>query len=364
MKFEIFEFYMSVTSSKSPNNENGNSVVGEIFSMKIEDITLLNAPPTLKPRKYEWAYEAWLVQQTLHWIPQEVSMADDVRDWKHILTPEEKDLVTQILRFFTQADIEVNNCYMRHYTSIFKPVEISMMLCAFSNAETIHVAAYAHLLETVGMPDSEYQAFLEYKEMRDKYDYLHTFDTTSLHNIAKTMAVYGAFTEGLQLFASFAMLFNFQRFGKMKGMGNIIEWSIRDEDLHATSIIRLFRTFVEENSEIWTQKLQDEIIESCRTMVDLEIEFIKLAFALGSNVVQGITMEEMFDYVKFLADSRLNQLGINKRLYDIKKNPLEWMEDIVMSKNLGNFFDRKVTSYSKGFTKGSWNDDVFGDNHK
>ena len=157
-----------------------------------------------------------------------------------------------------------------------------MMLSAFSNIETVHIAAYSHLLDTVGMPEIEYQAFLRYKEMKDKYDYMHGFRMDSNYEIAKTLAAFGAFTEGLQLFASFAILLNFPRFGKMKGMGQIISWSVRDESLHCISVIRLFRTFVAENPEIWTEELKRELYIICATIVDHEDAFIDLAFELGS----------------------------------------------------------------------------------
>jgi len=114
-----------------------------------------------KPFAYPWAYEAWLQQQRIHWLPEEVPMADDVKDWNTKLNAQEKNLLTQIFRFFTQSDIEVNNCYMKHYMKVFKPTEILMMMSAFSNMETVHVAAYSHLLDTIGMPEAEYSAFME-----------------------------------------------------------------------------------------------------------------------------------------------------------------------------------------------------------
>ncbi len=190
---------------------------------------LLNAKPIYKPMKYTWAYDAWHTQQKIHWIAEEVPLSDDVKDWKVRLTDDERSLLTQIFRFFTQSDIEVNNCYMQHYSKIFKPTEISMMLAAFSNIETIHIDAYSKLLDTIGMPEIEYSAFLNYKEMRDKYEYMHSFNVDDKFNIALTLAGFGAFTEGLQLFASFAILLNFQRFSKMKGMCQIVAWSVRDE---------------------------------------------------------------------------------------------------------------------------------------
>src|SRR3546814_495171 len=203
-------------------------------------MSLLEASPVYKPFRYPWAYDAWLMQQRLHWLPEEVALADDVKDWNRNLTDGERNLLSQIFRFFTQADVEVNNCYMKHYARVFQPTEVQMMLAAFSNMETVHIAAYSYLLDTIGMPEAEYSAFLHYKEMKDKYDYMQEFGCDTKEQIAKTLAVFGAFTEGLQLFASFAILLNFPRFNKMKGMGQIITWSVRDESLHPASALSPF----------------------------------------------------------------------------------------------------------------------------
>ena len=174
--------------------------------------------------------------------------------------------------------------------------------------ETVHVAAYSHLLDTIGMPETEYSVFLTVKEMKDKYDYMQGFNVDSKADIAKTLAVFGAFTEGLQLFASFAMLMNFPRFNKMKGMGQIVTWSVRDETLHCNSIIKLFRTFVQENPEIWTESLQREIYIACSTIVDHEDAFIDLAFEIDG--IEGMTATDVKRYIRFIADRRLNQLGL------------------------------------------------------
>jgi len=192
---------------------------------------LLNAKPDLpglmtpsysyKPFRYPWAYDYWKKQQQVHWIPEEIPLGEDCKDWATTLSDGERNLLTQIFRFFTQSDVEVNNNYMERYSRVFKPTEVKMMLSAFSNMETIHIAAYALLLETIGMPDSEFSAFLEYEEMAAKHDFMQEFGVDSHADIARTLAMFGAFTEGLQLFASFAMLMNFPRFNKMKGMGQI-----------------------------------------------------------------------------------------------------------------------------------------------
>ena len=314
-------------------------------------MSLLDSKPIYKPFNYPWAYEAWLMQQRIHWLPEEVPLADDVKDWRNKLTDSERHLLMHIFRFFTQSDVEVNNCYMKHYSRVFKPTEVQMMLSAFSAMETVHIAAYSHLLDTLGIPEAEYSAFLRYKEMKDKYDYMQEFNVDSKHDIAKTLAVFGAFTEGLQLFASFAMLLNFPRFNKMKGMGQIVSWSVRDETLHTNSIIKLFRTFISENPEIWTEGLQRELYVACSTIVDHEDAFIDLAFELGG--IEGMTPDDVKRYIRFIADRRLGQLGL-QAIYRIEKNPLPWLDTMLNAVEHTNFFENRATEYSKAATRGSW----------
>ena len=314
-------------------------------------MSLLDARPVYKPFKYPWAYDAWLQQQRIHWLPEEVPLADDVSDWNRKLSKSERNLLTQIFRFFTQSDIEVNNCYMSHYSRVFQPTEICMMLSAFSNMETIHVAAYSHLLDTIGMPEIEYEAFLQIKEMRDKYDYMQKFNTKTKINIAKTLAIFGGFTEGLQLFATFAILLNFPRFNKMKGMGQIVTWSARDESLHTESIIKLYNTFVSENPDIDIEELHRDLYIACNTMIEHEDAFIDRAFELGT--VEGLRPEEVKKYMRYMADIRLNQLKLQP-IYKIGVNPLPWMDEMLNAVEHTNFFENRATEYSKAATTGTW----------
>ena len=291
------------------------------------------------------------IDKLVEWIPEEVPLADDVKDWHNKLRPEERHTLTQIFRFFTQADIEVNNCYMKHYSQVFKPTEVQMMLAAFSNIETVHIAAYSYLLDTIGMPETEYQAFLRYKEMKDKYDYMQGFNCDSKKDIAMTLAVFGGFTEGLQLFASFAILLNFPRFNKMKGMGQIVTWSVRDETLHTESMIKLFRTFIHENPEIWDEEFQRELYVACETVLNHEDAFIDLEFEMGG--IEGLEGREVKQYIRYIADRRLSQLGLQP-VYRIDKNPLPWMEEMLNGVEHANFFENRATEYSKAATEGSW----------
>ena len=316
-------------------------------------MSLLDAKPVYKPFHYPWAYDAWLQQQRIHWLPEEVPLADDVKDWSKTLTDAERNLLTQIFRFFVQADVEVNNCYMTHYSRVFKPTEITMMLSAFSNTETIHIAAYSYLLDTIGMPELEYEAFLHIKEMRDKYEYMKGFNVESNVEIAKTLAMFGAFTEGLQLFASFAILLNFPRFNKMKGMGQIVTWSARDETLHTNSIIKLFHTFLDENPDVKREQLAKDLYKACDTVILHEDAFIDRAFELGG--VEGLEPEDVKKYIRYIADNRLAQLKMDP-LYNIGKNPLPYMDDMLNSLEHTNFFENRATEYSRAATQGTWDE--------
>ncbi len=314
-------------------------------------MSLLEERVQYKPFSYPWAYDAWLMQQRVHWLPEEVPLADDVKDWHRTLSAAERNLLTHIFRFFTQADVEVNNCYMKHYSQVFKPTEVQMMLAAFSNIETVHISAYSHLLDTIGMPETEYSAFLKYQQMKDKYDYMQEFGIETNRDIALTLAMFGAFTEGLQLFASFAILMNFPRFNKMKGMGQIVTWSVRDESLHTQSVIKLFRTFIHENPEIWDDEFQRELYVACETVLNHEDAFIDLAFEMGG--IEGLEGREVKKYIRYIADRRLSQLGLQP-VYRIEKNPLPWMEEMLNGVEHTNFFENRATEYSKAATQGSW----------
>ena len=317
-------------------------------------MSLLEVQQTVyKPFHYEWAYERWKDQQKMHWVGWEVPLGDDVVDWNNNISASEKNLLTHIFRFFTQADVEVNDCYMTKYSTIFKPTEIRMMLSAFSAMETIHVDAYSLLLDTIGMPESEYSSFFNIKQMRDKYEFLHQFDTSDKRGVAKTLAAFSAFTEGVQLFSSFAILLNFPRHNKLKGMGQIVSFSVRDEDLHASSMIRLFRSFVEENPEIWDDELKREIYEIAEKTVELEDAFIDLAFEQGG--IENLTAAEVKKYIRYIADRRLIELGM-KNIFKVKKNPLPWVDYMVSGVEHQNFFEGKATAYAKAATIGQWHE--------
>lgn len=320
--------------------------------IKKQKLKLTDERNYYKPFNYPWAFEAFEASEQMHWLVKEVPMLEDVNDWKNKLSETEKTFLTNIFRFFTQGDIDVAGAYVNNYLPTFPQPEIRMMLSSFAAREAIHVSAYAHLIETLGMPETTYNEFLQYKEMKEKHDYVAEFIKQDEKTIAQQIAVFSAFTEGMQLFSSFVMLLNFARFGKMKGMGQIIAWSIADESLHCDSMIRLFREFIKENKDIWNDDLKRQIYTIAEKMVELEDQFIELSFGLSD--MEGLTKQEVKQYIRYIADRRLISLGM-KGIFKVKKNPLPWVDGMLGTTHT-NFFEQRVTDYAKGSLSGDWGD--------
>ena len=314
------------------------------------------ASETYKPFYYSWAVDLTVRHEKAHWIEDEIDLGEDVSDWKtNKVTPIEKDYITNILRLFTQSDVAVGQNYYDQFIPKFKNNEIRNMLGSFANREGVHQRAYALLNDTLGLPDSEYHAFLEYKEMTDKIEFMQKADITTQRGLALALAK-SVFNEGVALFASFVMLLNFQRVGKMKGMGKVVEWSIRDESMHVEGNSRLFKAFVAEHPKLVDNDFKKEIYVMAKNVVKLEDKFIQLAYTMGE--IEGLSMEEVKTYIRYITDRRLLQLGL-KTTFKVKNNPLPWLEWILNGADHTNFFENRVTEYEVAGLTGSW-DSAYG----
>lgn len=314
-----------------------------------------------KPMAYEWAFQAYHDQQKAHWLPEEVPLHEDVIDWNDKLSVPEKNLLTQIFRFFTQGDIDVSEGYVDKYLPVFRHPELRMMLMSFANMEAVHIHAYSLLLEEIGMPEVEYRAFQKIKEMAAKHDFVTSgagelvVGFSDAQKTAFDIAIFSAFTEGLHLFSSFAILLNFTRFGKMKGMGQIVTWSIRDESMHVAGMTRVFRTIAEENPGVVTHHFRDMVTQACIRMVALEDDFVDLAFREAGGEIEGLTAADVKRYGRFIADRRMQQLGFEP-IYGVEVSPLGWLTEMLNVVEHANFFETRATEYSKGSATGSWSE--------
>ena len=304
-----------------------------------------------KPFSYPWAVQLSIDHERIHWGEWEAKLQDDVTQWKSgKLSDVEKNHITQILRLFTQTDVAVGTNYIENYLPKFKNNEIRAMLSSFVNREFVHQRSYALLNDTLGLPEDEFSAFAEVPAMMEKLDFMADMDVHSHSGLAMAVAR-SVLNEGMSLFSAFAMLLNYQRYGKMKGMCEIVEWSIRDESMHCDGMAKLFRTFCEEHPRIVTDEFKKDLYQMFRDAIKLEDKVIDIAFSMGD--VEGLTAKEVKQYIRYIADRRLTQLGL-KPNWNVKENPLEWLDWIVNGDSFKNFFEGTVTDYSSNNMTGDW----------
>lgn len=352
--------------------------------MKKNSLLKVEDEYSYKPFKYPEAYNFYSVHEDLHWTKNEIDLSPDVKDWNTKATEVDKFLITNILRTFTTNEVAVGSGYDAELR-IFKPQEVKMMLRCFANRENVHIDAYANFTDTVGEfnEDTFYNEWRNYECMEQKLEYIHKArvkhfyqyleETESLNinnlwdseevkkranfnfrqDVARMLAVYGGGTEGVLLFSQFAILMNYQRQGMFSGLSTTVEWSIRDENQHCEGHSWLFRTLINENPDIWDDTLKFDIYEAFREIMRLEDAFLDFAFSLGE--IKGLTLSEMKQYIRYIADRRLLELGM-KPNFKVKENPLPWMEEMINASSFSNFFDVKVTEYGKGTTEGTWED--------
>ena len=259
-------------------------------------MSLLEQNKSYKPFSYPWAVSYATEHERIHWIEDELELQTDVSHWKSgKLSKEEKNHITQILRLFTQTDVAVGTNYLEYYIPKFKNNEIRAMLTAFASREFIHQRAYALLNDTLGLPEEEFTAFLEYQQMADKVEFMGDIDVHSLSGTGLAIAR-SVLNEGMSLFSAFAMLLNYQRFGKMPGMCTVVEWSVRDESQHAEGMAKLFREFCEEHPRIVNDDFKKEIYEMFRQAVKLEDKVIDLAYEMGA--LEGLSAGEVKQYIR------------------------------------------------------------------
>lgn len=308
---------------------------------------LLSPRAVYSPFEYDRAFKFWELQQSSHWLHTEVNMASDINDWKLNLTDAERQLVGSILKGFVQSEVFIQEYWGGVVSKWFKKPEIQMMAATFSAFESIHAVSYAYLNQSLGLDN--FDAFLHEPSAKAKIDRLIETKGKSKREIARSLAVFSAFNEGVNLFSSFAVLLNFSRFNKMKGLGQIIAFSVKDESLHSEAGCWLFRTLVEENPEIFDDELKKEIYEAARVTIDLEDAFLEKAFEGGD--VEGLTLKDMKNFIRHRCNTKLEDLGLKKNWRNIDQDALSrmaWFDVLTAGQAHTDFFAQRVDSYSKG----------------
>lgn len=312
-------------------------------------MSLLAVSKTYVPKHLKLV-EITKMHEEAHWHEGEAKLQQDVEDWKlGRINDKDKAFISAILRVFTQSDVSVAADYYDNLIPVIKNNEARNMLGSFAGREGVHQRAYALLNDTLGFGEEFYDEFLKFKAMKDKIAFMEDVSNKSFHDIAVSLAKQ-TLAEGVCLFAIFAALLNYQRDGKLMGMGDINQWSIRDESIHVLGLSTLFTTFVGEHPRIVTDDFKKEIYQMARECIKIEDEFIDLIFETGAP--KGITKEELKQYVRSVCDYRMEQLGF-KPEYNVV-NPFDWLDWITSSSMMENFFETNTTGYSKDSMVGNY----------
>lgn len=311
----------------------------------------LNEPSTaFKPFAYPQLMARAVEHEKMHWVESEVDLGEDVEQWRNgTMTKLDVNLVTQILKMFTEADKNVGQNYCEYFIPYFKNNEARCVLLSIGSREGTHQRAYALLNDTLGLPDETYRAFLDYEEMADKVEFMQDNDMTTPEGVGLALAK-TVCSEGVLLFASFVMLLNYQRDGRMKGMCKINEWSLKEESHHVETMSEFFLLHCKENPQIVNDVFKQKVYQIFRDAVRAEDKFINLVFEMGNP--KDLTKEQVKEYIRYIADRRLTQLGF-KPNWNIKENPLPWLS-WVLNEGHTNFLEQRVSEYSVGGLHGAW----------
>lgn len=307
-----------------------------------------------KPFEYPEFHEYMTQQNNVHWLPTEVKMNQDVEDWQSNLNDAERNLIGNILKGFTQMEVHVSEYWSSNVAKWFPKVEIADMARTFGAFEGIHAWGYSYLNDTLKLDN--YKAFLDDPATKAKIDAVVNVSGKTIEEKAMSLAVFSAFGEGVQLFSSFAILMSFSTRNLLKGVGNIVRWSIRDESLHSKAGCHLFRILMQENPDVWNDEFKKTIYEAARTSVELEDAFIEKAFEAGpiqvktSNGPIELNAYKMKQFIRHRANTKLGDLGLKINWKNIDKEviaEMNWFDDLVGAVEHTDFFAQRETGYSK-----------------
>lgn len=312
-----------------------------------------------KPFEYPVYYtEGWLKQAQAFWLHTEIPMSGDVKDWNEKLTESEKNLVGNILLGFAQTECAVSDYWTQKVVGWFPKHEIQQMAMIFGSQETIHAVAYSYLNETLGLED--FEAFLHEPATAERFDNLVSYDGTEPTGIARSLAIFSAFAEGVSLYSAFAVLYSFQLRNLLKGIGQQMKWSVRDESLHSKMGCQLFRHMCEEDAAL-LNSCREDIVKAADTMHDAEMNYIDKMFEMGD--IENLKAYDLKQFIKKRLNEKLVELGYDELGgyfdYDASAaDNLEWFYHLTGGVTHTDFFAIRPTDYSKANEGEDW-DDLF-----
>jgi len=301
-----------------------------------------------KPFEFpEYYTEGWLKQAQAFWLHTEIPMSGDVKDWNEKLTKEEKNLVGNILLGFAQTECAVSDYWTQKVVSWFPKHEIQQMAMMFGSQETIHAVAYSYLNETLGLEN--FEAFLHEPATADRFDNLVSYDGTDPVGIGRSLAIFSAFAEGVSLYSAFAVLYSFQLRNLLKGIGQQMKWSVRDESLHSKMGCQLFRHMCEEDPKL-LNTCKTEIFDAAKTILDAEERYIDKMFELGD--IENLKSYDLKQFIRKRLNEKLHELGYSYsgKHFEFDKTAasnLDWFYHLTGGHTHTDFFAVRPTDYSK-----------------
>jgi ribonucleoside-diphosphate reductase beta chain len=319
-----------------------------------------------KPFEYPIYYtEGWLKQAQAFWLHTEISMQGDVKDWNENLSDSERNLVGNILLGFAQTECAVSDYWTGMVVKWFPKHEIKQMAMIFGSQETIHATAYSYLNETLGLDN--FAAFLHEPTIANKFDFLLSTSNDYSHidlfessdarrDVARSLAIFSAFAEGVSLYSSFAVLYSFQMRDLLKGVGQQMKWSVRDESLHSRMGCQLFNHMCEEYPQLRDQ-VQAEVEEAAFLMVEMELRFIDKMFEMGD--LENLKADNLKDFIKKRANEKLNELGYESIFHysEESASELDWFYHLTGGHTHTDFFAIRPTDYAKAGEDENWDED-------
>ena len=310
-----------------------------------------------KPFEYpEYYTEGWLKQAQAFWLHTEIPMSGDIKDWHERLKPAEKNLVGNILLGFAQTECAVSDYWTQKVVKWFPKHEIQQMAMMFGSQETIHAVAYSYLNETLGLED--FEAFLHEPATAARFDNLVSYNGTDQVGIGKSLAVFSAFAEGVSLYSAFAVLYSFQLRNLLKGVGQQMKWSVRDESLHSKMGCHLFRQMCSENKSL-LKDCKADVEEAAKTMIELEENYIDKMFEMGD--LENLTKYDLKQFIRKRTNEKLKELGY-KGIFEYDKEAaknLDWFYNLTGGHTHTDFFAIRPTDYSKANEGEDWDENIW-----
>ena len=301
-----------------------------------------------KPFDYpEYYTEGWLKQAQAFWLHTEIPMSGDIKDWNEKLTKAEKNLVGNILLGFAQTECAVSDYWTKKVVSWFPKHEIKQMAMMFGSQETIHAVAYSYLNETLGLEN--FEAFLQDEATMERFNNLVSYGGNKRVGIATSLAIFSAFAEGVSLYSAFAVLYSFQLRNLLKGIGQQMKWSVRDESLHSKMGCQLFRHMCQEDNKL-LEDCKKDVINAAEAMLKAEERYIDKMFEQGD--IENLKANDLKQFIRKRLNEKLVELGYKHlgqyfSFDDKASSRLDWFYHLTGGHTHTDFFAVRPTDYSK-----------------